>query len=153
VSGPRRRIPSRTPENVVGACSDVTVRTEPGISRSGCRFEKRVDKIFCFSGGGRLFCKYGINPLPTRSDFKGGTTGFGGIIAVLENGYGDILVDNIRVAPRKLGCAMESIQKTLRRKFEFEFSSASAATLHLAHRITTIFAVIFMAHFLWRDCD
>ena len=87
---------SRTPENVVGACSRVTDNTDPGRSLSGCLLANHVSSHFCFIGFERLFCKYAIMPFPLRraSIWEVGTGGGDGSMTVFEKGYDAVLVDN-----------------------------------------------------------
>lgn len=53
VSGPRLLTDMSTPEKIPGACSVVTVSTEPGRSRSGCLRENKVASHSRFWGSGR----------------------------------------------------------------------------------------------------
>ena len=86
VSGPLRLIDSNTPENEVGACASVTARTDPGKILLGCRREKRVEMMACFSGLGSVLWMCSIMPFPLRRDGVAGVSGSGGRIATLEKG-------------------------------------------------------------------
>ena len=96
MSGPRRRTEMSTPEKEVGACVRLTVSTEPGRTRSGCDFEKRVPMSVCFSVDGSVCWRYAIRPLPWRRAGGGDPAGGGGIIATWEYGYGLVDVESNR---------------------------------------------------------
>lgn len=93
-----------TPVKVVGACSRVSCRMDPGRICFGECLKKSVRNISRFAGVGRDFWRCCMRPLPSRSAFGGVTNGGGGSIAVLEKGYVAILeraaVDISRTAVR-----------------------------------------------------
>lgn len=76
-----------TPVKAVGACSRVTVTTEPGASWFGERREKNSSSIRRLSGVGMVLCRYSMRPLPTLARGGGERDGGGGMRAVLEKGY------------------------------------------------------------------
>jgi hypothetical protein len=49
----------------------VTRRTEPGRIRAGCLCENMVAKSFCFSGVGKVLCKWAIIPFPLHNGSGG----------------------------------------------------------------------------------